>query len=73
MNGLPEAEVYTPERIAEFLLNNSGSEEESRRNLAEVLALGVDPLSIDPAYLIQDEPRQRPELHRDIPLARRTS
>jgi hypothetical protein len=28
MNGLPEPEVYTPEGIAEFLLNNSGSEEE---------------------------------------------
>ena len=36
MSGLPEPEVYTPERIAEFLLNNSVSEEDYRRNLAEV-------------------------------------
>jgi hypothetical protein len=73
MSGLPELEVYTPERIAEFLLSNSVSEEDYRRNLAEVLALGDDPLSIDPAFLIQDEPWQRPDRHRDILPARRTS
>jgi hypothetical protein len=73
MSRLPEPETYAPERIAEFLLNNSLSEDEYRRNLAEVISLGIDPLSINPEYLIQDEPWQRPEAHRDILLARRTS
>ena len=73
MAQMPEPEIYTPERTAEFLLNNSLSEDEYRRNLAEVLAMGVDPLAIDPDVLIQDEPWQRPDRHSDILLARRHS
>jgi hypothetical protein len=73
MDNLPEPEIYTPERLAEFLLNNSLSEEEYRRNLREVISLGVDPLSIDPAYLDRGEPWARAEQHQDILQVRRTS
>lgn len=73
MARLPEAENCTRERVSDFLPNNSVSEDEYRRNLVEVLALGVDPLTIDPKALIQDESWQRPERHSDILLARRSS
>ena len=38
-----EVEVYTPERQAEFLLNNAVTSAEYDDALAEVRALGIDP------------------------------
>ena len=66
-------EIYTPERQAEFLLNNSLSSDEYRQNLREVLNLGVDPLSIHPASLDRGEDWQRAENHPDILQSRRKS
>jgi AbrB family looped-hinge helix DNA binding protein len=43
---LPEVEVYTPERIAEFLLNNVVTEEEYAAAVAEVQSMGLDPEAI---------------------------
>jgi AbrB family looped-hinge helix DNA binding protein len=43
---LPDVEVYTPERIAEFLLNNAVSDEDYRRAIEEVRELGLDPAEI---------------------------
>jgi AbrB family looped-hinge helix DNA binding protein len=45
-------EIYTPERKAEFLLNNAVDAEDYARAVAEVRALGLDPESI---------PHQRPD------------
>jgi AbrB family looped-hinge helix DNA binding protein len=36
-------EIYTPERIAEFLLNNAIDEEDYRRARQEVEKMGLDP------------------------------
>lgn len=36
-------EIYTPERIAEFLLNNAVDEEHYLRQLEEVKKMGLDP------------------------------
>jgi AbrB family looped-hinge helix DNA binding protein len=44
--GWPDPEVYTPERIAEFLLNNAVDEEDYQRAIKEVLELGVDPATV---------------------------
>ncbi|MBN2848968.1 MAG: AbrB/MazE/SpoVT family DNA-binding domain-containing protein [Coriobacteriia bacterium] len=41
-----EVEVYTPERQAEFLLNNAVTTAEYDEALAEVRALGIEPDSI---------------------------
>ncbi|MBA4370615.1 MAG: AbrB family transcriptional regulator [Coriobacteriaceae bacterium] len=41
-----EVEVYTPERTAEFMLNNAVSAAEYDEALAEVRAMGLDPGSI---------------------------
>lgn len=41
-----ELEVYTPERSAEFLLNNAVDAAEYDEALAEVRAMGLDPDSI---------------------------
>ena len=38
-----EVEVYTPERTAEFLLNNAVTAAEFDDALAEVRAMGIDP------------------------------
>jgi AbrB family looped-hinge helix DNA binding protein len=40
-------EVYTPERRAEFLLNNAVSAADYRRARAEVRRMGLDPDGID--------------------------
>lgn len=40
--GLLEPEIYTPERIAEFLLNNPVDAEDYRGAVEEVKALGID-------------------------------
>ncbi len=66
----PIIERFTPERIAEFLMNKSCDEEEYRQNLADVVAMGVDPTAINPDYLCRDQPWQSAEAHQDI-LARR--
>lgn len=41
-----QVEVYTPERSAEFLLNNAATAGEFDAALEEVRAMGVDPDSI---------------------------
>jgi AbrB family looped-hinge helix DNA binding protein len=41
-----ETEVYTPERTAEFLLNNAVDAEEYDAALEEVRAMGLDPEAI---------------------------
>ena len=41
-----EVEVYTPERIAEFLLNNAVTAAEYDDAVAEVRAMGLDPEAI---------------------------
>ena len=43
---LPEVEVYTPERIAEFLLNNAVSEGDYLAAVEEAKKLGIDPADI---------------------------
>jgi hypothetical protein len=45
-------EVYTPERKAEFLLNNAVDAEDYAQAMAEVRARGLDPDSI---------PHQKPD------------
>jgi AbrB family looped-hinge helix DNA binding protein len=42
-----EVEVYTPERLAEFFLNNAMDEEDYLEARKEVDAMGIDPDSID--------------------------
>jgi AbrB family looped-hinge helix DNA binding protein len=42
----PEIELYTPERIAEFLLNNAIGREEYERAREEARKLGLDPDSL---------------------------
>jgi len=42
----PDLEEYSPERIAEFLLNNAVSVEDYASAVAEVRALGIDPETI---------------------------
>lgn len=41
-----EPEIYTPERIAEFLLSNSINSEDYARAVEEVRAMGLDPETI---------------------------
>lgn len=43
---LPEPEIYTPERIAEFLLGNAIDAEDYERAAEEVRRLGLDPAQI---------------------------
>ena len=43
---LPEVEMYTDERIAEFILNNAIDAEDYRRAYSEVRKLGIDPETI---------------------------
>jgi AbrB family looped-hinge helix DNA binding protein len=40
-------EMYSPERVAEFLLSNSVDAEDYARNVEEVRRLGLDPGKID--------------------------
>lgn len=40
-------EIYTPERVAEFLLNNSMDAEDYQAAVAEVRKMGLDPSKID--------------------------
>jgi bifunctional DNA-binding transcriptional regulator/antitoxin component of YhaV-PrlF toxin-antitoxin module len=43
---LPEVEIYTPERIAEFLLNNAVSERDYQAAVQEVKRMGIDPATV---------------------------
>lgn len=43
---LPPVEMYTPERIAEFLLNSAVDAEDYNDAVAEVRRLGLDPEKI---------------------------
>ena len=63
MSRLPEPEIWFDETIAEFMLNNALSPESYREAVQDALAMGVDPLKLNPAHLIQDEPWARPELY----------
>lgn len=49
----PEPEVYTPERIAEFHLNNAIDEADYAWAVAEVRRLAIDPASVphDPSSI----------------------
>jgi len=42
-----EVEIYTPERLAEFFLNNAMDEEDYLDARKEVEGMGIDPDSID--------------------------
>jgi bifunctional DNA-binding transcriptional regulator/antitoxin component of YhaV-PrlF toxin-antitoxin module len=42
----PDVEIYTPERIAEFLLNNAINLADYEDAVAEVRKLGIDPESV---------------------------
>jgi AbrB family looped-hinge helix DNA binding protein len=42
-----DVEVYTPERLAEFFLNNAMDTEDYLEARKEVVAMGIDPDSID--------------------------
>ena len=44
--GWPEPEIYTPEHIAEFLLNNAVDGEDYQGAVKEVEALGIDPATV---------------------------
>ena len=43
----PEVEVYTPERLAEFFLNNVLTKEGYQEARQDVIAMGIDPDTID--------------------------
>ena len=42
----PEVEVYTPIRIAEFLLNSSVSHQDYQAAIQEVINMGIDPATV---------------------------
>jgi AbrB family looped-hinge helix DNA binding protein len=42
-----EVEVYTPQRLAEFFLNNAMDKEDYEEARKQVTAMGIDPDSID--------------------------
>ncbi len=42
-----EVEIYTPERLAEFFLNNAMDRDDYLEARKEVQAMGIDPDSID--------------------------
>jgi len=42
-----DVEIYTPERLAEFFLNNAMSADDYQQARKEVEAMGLDPDSID--------------------------
>lgn len=45
-SGLPEVEIYTPERIAEFLLNSAVSKSDYQAAIEEVTRMGIDPATV---------------------------
>lgn len=42
-----DVEIYTPERLAEFFLNNAMDKDDYQQARKEVEAMGIDPDSID--------------------------
>jgi len=63
MSTLPKPELWTPETIAEFHLNNAMNEEGYRWAIQEVIAMGLDPTKLDKSHLVREEPWQNPELY----------
>ncbi len=64
MPELPEPEIYTPERLAELLLNCAIDEDGYRDAIQDVLEMGINPLELDRQYLLyNDAPWRRPELY----------
>ena len=63
MSALPEPELWTKEEIAEFHLNNAMDEDGYRWAVAEVLAMGIDPRTLNPDHLFHDAPWRNPELY----------
>ena len=61
MPTMPEPEIYTPERKAEFLLNNALDAEEYRWAVEEVCRLGVDPTRL--SHISREEDWQDPALY----------
>jgi hypothetical protein len=61
MPTLPEPEIYTAERKAEFLLNNALDAEEYRWAVEEACRLGVDPTRLE--HIFRDLPWQDPALY----------
>jgi AbrB family looped-hinge helix DNA binding protein len=43
----PEVEIYTPERLAEFFLNNVMTKDGYQEARRDVIAMGIDPDTID--------------------------
>lgn len=43
----PEIEIYTPERLAEFFLNNVMTKDGYEEARQDVMAMGIDPDTID--------------------------
>lgn len=56
-----EPELYTPERKAEFLLNNALDAEEYRWAVEEACRLGVDPTRLQ--HISREQPWQDPALY----------
>jgi len=63
MSKSSEPEIWSNETIAEFMLNNALSPDSYREAVQDALAMGVNPLELNPAHLIQDEHWARPELY----------
>lgn len=61
MTELPEVEIYTPERQAEFHLNNALDPEEYRWAVREACILGVDPTKLE--HIFRDRDWQNPALY----------
>ena len=60
MPATPEPEIYTPERKAEFLLNNALDAEEYCWAVEEVCRLGVDPTRLQ--HITREKSWQDPAL-----------
>jgi hypothetical protein len=73
MPDLPEPEIWSPETIAEFHLNNAMDEEGYCWAVEEVLAMGLNPTELNPDHLFHDEPWRRPELYIESASAKRNS
>jgi hypothetical protein len=73
MSALPEPEVWSPETIAEFHLNNALDAEGYRWAVEEVLSMGIDPTKLNPDHLFLDRPWQNPALYIESALAKRNS
>ena len=73
MSALPEPEVWSNETIAEFHLNNALDEDGYRWAVHEALAMGVDPTTLNPDHLIQEEPWQNPRRYMPHSAVQHTS